>query len=296
MDRESTYFELVNALEIYLLTERNFASNTIKAYKSDLDKFNQWSTITLNKSLMQLNSTEVNTYIPYLFEKGLKASTVGRRLASIRNFYIFLLKKGVVNKSIYSDIAKPKQQHYLPAMLSQSAVEKLLNSPDTLKPIEQRDKAMLELLYATGMRISELVNLKFSNVDTERSFVKIVGKGSKERMIPYGESAEWYLNNYLRKRKASKVKEIFLSNRGVKMTRGAFWYRIKVYAKREELKSSISPHTLRHAFATHLLDNGADLRSIQLLLGHADVTTTAVYTHVKTKKLKAMHMMHHPRG
>ena len=160
MDRESTYFELVNALEIYLLTERNFASNTIKAYKSDLDKFNQWSTITLNKSLMQLNSTEVNNYIPYLFKKGLKASTVGRRMASIRNFYIFLLKKGVVQKSIYSDIVKPKQQHYLPAMLSQSAVEKLLNSPDTLKPIEQRDKAMLELLYATGMRISELVNLK----------------------------------------------------------------------------------------------------------------------------------------
>ena len=168
--------------------------------------------------------------------------------------------------------------------------------PDVLKPFEKRDKAMVELLYATGMRVSELVNLKFTDVDMNRLSVKVVGKGSKERLIPFGDIAAFHLQAYLDIRKGSNVKEIFLSNRGTRISRNAFWYRIKIYVQREELKTSISPHTLRHAFATHLLNNGADLRSIQLLLGHADVSTTSIYTHVSTKRLGEMHKMHHPRG
>ena len=296
MDKQSTYYELVTALELHLLAERGFASNTIKAYRSDLDAFNQWATKILGKTLIQLNSIEINDYIPYLFNQGLKASTVGRRMASIKNFYIFLLRARVVKEYIYSDIISPKQEHYLPAMMSETEVEKLLNSPNSLKPIEKRDKAMLELLYATGMRVSELVNLKFTDVDMNRLSVKVMGKGSKERLIPFGDIAAFYLRAYLDIRKGSNVKEIFLSNRGSRISRNTFWYRIKFYVQREGLKESISPHTLRHAFATHLLNNGADLRSIQLLLGHADISTTSIYTHVSTKRLGEMHKMHHPRG
>tara|TARA_R110000803_G_scaffold210658_1_gene283065 strand:- start:2241 stop:3131 length:891 start_codon:yes stop_codon:yes gene_type:complete len=296
MNQKSTYYDLVSALETHLLTERGFASNTIKAYRSDLDGFNQWASKIINKPLTKLSSIEVNNYIPYLFKQGLKASTVGRRMASIRNFYIYLLKRKIIKESIYANIVKPKQEHYLPAMMSEGEVLKLLNSPDISKPFEKRDKAMIELLYATGMRVSELVNLKFTDVDMNRLSVKVVGKGSKERLIPFGDIAAFHLQAYLDIRKGSNVKEIFLSNRGTRISRNAFWYRIKIYVQREELKTSISPHTLRHAFATHLLNNGADLRSIQLLLGHADVSTTSIYTHVSTKRLGEMHKMHHPRG
>jgi integrase/recombinase XerD len=180
--------------------------------------------------------------------------------------------------------------------MSEDEVEKLLNSPDTSIHIENRDKAMIEMLYATGMRISELVNLKITDIDNERSVLKVFGKGSKERLVPFGEKASDSLNSYLSERKKSLSKEVFLSNRGTKMTRSGFWQRIKIYLSRSGLKNSISPHTLRHAFATHLLNRGADLRSVQLLLGHSDLSTTQIYTHIAKHRLGEVLKKHHPRG
>jgi integrase/recombinase XerD len=199
-------------------------------------------------------------------------------------------------KSPIADIVMPKQEKYLPVSISEEEVERLLNSPDLNIEIERRDKAIIELLYATGMRISELTNLKLTDIDINRSVLKVFGKGSKERLVPFGEKAAESISLYLKDRKDLKSKEIFLSNRGTKISRGAFWQRIKIYLKRENLKISISPHTLRHAFATHLLNRGADLRSVQILLGHSDLSTTQIYTHIAKQRLGEILKKHHPRG
>jgi integrase/recombinase XerD len=180
--------------------------------------------------------------------------------------------------------------------MSEDEVDRLLKSPDSSNKTEKRDKAMIEMLYATGMRISELVNLKLTDVDMQRSVAKVFGKGKKERLIPFGEAALEALSNYISEREKSTSKEIFLSNRGKKLSRVAFWQRIKIYLLRENLKNSISPHTLRHAFATHLLNRGADLRSVQLLLGHSDLSTTQIYTHIAKQRLSEVLKKHHPRG
>ena len=190
----------------------------------------------------------------------------------------------------------PKKPNYLPISMSERDVEILLNSPKKDVLIEMRDKAMIEMLYATGMRISELVNLKITDIDLKRCVVKVFGKGSKERLIPFGEIAAEFICLYLNTRNNDKSKAVFLSNRGSAITRGAFWQRIKIYLNREGLKSSISPHTLRHAFATHLLNRGADLRSVQILLGHSDLSTTQIYTHIAKKRLGEILKKHHPRG
>ena len=206
------------------------------------------------------------------------------------------MKKNILKVSPIAEVVTPKQEKYLPISMSESEVEILLKSPNTKIKIEKRDKAMIEMLYATGMRISELVNLKITNVDMQRCVVKVLGKGSKERLIPFGETALEALNDYMKDRQSLASKEIFLSNRGTKMSRQAFWSRIKVYLGREGLKDSISPHTLRHAFATHLLNRGADLRSVQLLLGHSDLSTTQIYTHIAKQRLGEVLKKHHPRG
>ena len=205
-------------------------------------------------------------------------------------------KKKIIKDSPADEIETPKQEKYLPTSMSEDEVERLVSSPNSNRIIEKRDKAMIEMLYATGMRISELVNLKLTDVDFDRSVLKVFGKGSKERLVPYGEKAAEALNIYLRDRKKSDSKNVFLSNRGSRNTRGAFWQRIKIYIKRENLKSSISPHTLRHAFATHLLNRGADLRSVQILLGHSDLSTTQIYTHIAKQRLGEILKKHHPRG
>jgi len=246
--------------------------------------------------LLNIKESSVNRYISYLFSLKLKSSSVNRKISSLKSFYLFLQKKKLIRYSPFSEVISPKQEKYLPASMSESEVEKLLNSPDASKDIEQRDKAMIEMLYATGMRISELVNLKITDIDMNRSVIKVMGKGSKERLIPFGESASEALFNYLKTRKDSSSKEVFISNRGRKITRVAFWQRIKVYLLRENLKISISPHTLRHAFATHLLNRGADLRSVQLLLGHSDLSTTQIYTHIAKQRLGDVLKKHHPRG
>ena len=280
----------------FLIIEKGLSKNTVKAYETDIKGFIKWINKNNKESLLNIKESSVNQYISYLFSLKLKSSSVNRKISSLKSFYLFLLKKRLIRYSPFSEVISPKQEKYLPASMSESEVEKLLNSPDTSKDIEQRDKAMIEMLYATGMRISELVNLKITDIDMNRSVIKVMGKGSKERLIPFGESASEALFNYLKIRKDSSSKEVFISNRGTKITRVAFWQRIKVYLLRENLKISISPHTLRHAFATHLLNRGADLRSVQLLLGHSDLSTTQIYTHIAKQRLGDVLKKHHPRG
>ncbi len=280
----------------FLIIEKGLSKNTVKAYETDIKGFIKWINKNNKQSLLNIKESSVNQYISYLFSLKLKSSSVNRKISSLKSFYLFLLKKKLIRYSPFSEVISPKQEKYLPASMSESEVEKLLNSPDASKEIEQRDKAMIEMLYATGMRISELVNLKITDIDMNRSVIKVMGKGSKERLIPFGESASEALFNYLKIRKDSSSKEVFISNRGKKITRVAFWQRIKVYLLRENLKISISPHTLRHAFATHLLNRGADLRSVQLLLGHSDLSTTQIYTHIAKQRLGNVLKKHHPRG
>ena len=279
----------------YLLVDKGLSNNTVKAYEADISSFFQWLD---NEDLKYKNLQEdhINQYISFLFQKKMRSSSVNRKISSIKSFYIFLVKRNFLKNSPLNDLVTPKQEKYLPESMSEAEVDKLLNSPDVANKIENRDKAMIEMLYATGMRISELVNLKMTDVDMKRCVVKVFGKGSKERLVPFGETALDSLKSYLNDREQSSSKEIFLSNRGKKMTRVAFWQRVKVYLIRENLKNSISPHTLRHAFATHLLNRGADLRSVQLLLGHSDLSTTQIYTHIAKQRLSDVLKKHHPRG
>ena len=279
----------------YLLVDKGLSNNTVKAYEADISSFFQWLD---NEDLKYKNLQEdhINQYISFLFQRMMRSSSVNRKISSIKSFYIFLVKRNFLKNSPLNDLVTPKQEKYLPESMSEAEVDKLLNSPDVANKIENRDKAMIEMLYATGMRISELVNLKITDVDMKRCVVKVFGKGSKERLVPFGETALDSLKSYLNNRKRSSSKEIFLSNRGKKMTRVAFWQRVKVYLIRENLKNSISPHTLRHAFATHLINRGADLRSVQLLLGHSDLSTTQIYTHIAKQRLSDVLKKHHPRG
>ena len=279
----------------YLLVDKGLSNNTVKAYEADISSFFQWLD---NEDLKYKNLQEdhINQYISFLFQRKMRSSSVNRKISSIKSFYIFLVKRNFLKNSPLNDLVTPKQEKYLPESMSEAEVDKLLNSPDVSNKIENRDKAMIEMLYATGMRISELVNLKITDVDMKRCVVKVFGKGSKERLVPFGETALDSLKSYLNDREHSSSKEIFLSNRGKKMTRVAFWQRVKIYLVRENLKNSISPHTLRHAFATHLLNRGADLRSVQLLLGHSDLSTTQIYTHIAKQRLSDVLKKHHPRG
>ena len=280
----------------YLYIEKGLSQNTVKAYEVDLLAFMSWIADHTNLDIKNIKEDSINKYISYLFKTKLKSSSVNRKISSIKSFYLFLIKKSIVNTSPISEVISPKQEKYLPSSMSEDEVDKLLNSPNSNIKIEKRDKAMIEMLYATGMRISELVNLKITDVDMQRCVVKVLGKGSKERLIPFGEEAYEALNNYLSDRDESSSKEIFLSNRKTKISRVAFWHRIKLYLVRENLKQTISPHTLRHAFATHLLNRGADLRSVQLLLGHSDLSTTQIYTHIAKQRLSDVLKKHHPRG
>tara|TARA_X000000368_G_scaffold360109_1_gene303727 strand:- start:4256 stop:5143 length:888 start_codon:yes stop_codon:yes gene_type:complete len=279
----------------YLFIERGLSKNTIKAYEVDLEGFISWLN-NKNIEYKKVSELQINKYISFLFKSNLKSSSINRKISSIKALYLFLMKKNKIKTSPIAEIISPKQERFLPTSMSESEVEKLLKSPNKKLKIEKRDKAMIEMLYATGMRISELVNLKMIDVDIQRCVIKVFGKGSKERLIPFGERALEALNDYIEDRHELPTKEVFLSNRGTKMSRQAFWQRIKIYLSRAGLKGSISPHTLRHAFATHLLNRGADLRSVQLLLGHSDLSTTQIYTHIAKQRLSDVLKKHHPRG
>ena len=283
-----------------LFIEKGLSKNTVNAYKSDiLDAF-KWALDNYKISLKKIKSHEIEQYIAFLFNQELKSNTVNRKISSLKAFFIYLYKRGLIEDNPVGDIQTPKQEKKLPISISENDVEILLNAPKEDSFIGSRDKAMLELLYATGIRVSELINLKFSDIDLSRSIIKVLGKGSKERLVPFGESANEYLRIYFERRLERNInrsiQNIFVNTRGIKISREAFWHRIKIYSKEIPSNINISPHTLRHAFATHLLNRGADLRSVQLLLGHSDLSTTQIYTHIAKQRLSDALKKHHPRG
>ena len=280
----------------YLFIEKGLSQNSVKSYQSDLLHFMEWSIQVLKIPAKLTTSQDINKYIKYLFDQDFKSSSVNRKISSIKAYFIFLKKKKYINVIPTEDMPIPKQNKNLPNSMSEKDVETLLSCINTKKDIEIRDKAMVELLYATGVRVSELINIKFSNIDMNRNVVRVLGKGSKERLIPFGDQAHDSITKYLQIRGKSQSKELFLSNRGKILSRVSFWNRVKVYLIRCNLKSNISPHTLRHAFATHLLNRGADLRSVQMLLGHSDLSTTQIYTHIAKQRLSDILKKHHPRG
>jgi len=283
-----------------LIIEKGLSKNTIQSYESDIYQLYQWNISKNKKRITEIKKIDTSQYISYLFSQNLKSTSVNRKISSLKTFFNFLLKKKLINANPFADQIMPKKPISLPKSISEDDVVKLLDAPKSDSLIGLRDKAMLELLYASGVRISELVNIKFSDLDLERNIIKVFGKGSKERLVPFGEDAAQCISAYIDERKKNKdiasTKYIFLNNRGSKISRHAFWHRLKEYCLEIGLKRDISPHTLRHAFATHLLNRGADLRSVQVLLGHSDLSTTQIYTHIAKQRLSELVKKHHPRG
>jgi|TARA_B100000003_G_scaffold55284_1_gene48865 integrase/recombinase XerD len=283
-----------------LIIEKGLSKNTIQSYESDIYQLYQWNISKNKKRITEIKKIDTSQYISYLFSQNLKSTSVNRKISSLKTFFNFLLKKKLIDVNPFADQIMPKKPISLPKSISEDDVVKLLDAPKPDSLIGLRDKAMLELLYASGVRISELVNIKFSDLDLERNIIKVFGKGSKERLVPFGEDAAQCISAYIDERKKNKdiasIKYIFLNNRGSKISRHAFWHRLKEYCLEIGLKRDISPHTLRHAFATHLLNRGADLRSVQVLLGHSDLSTTQIYTHIAKQRLSELVKKHHPRG
>ncbi len=291
--------DLTDAFIEYMVAEKSSPENTISAYHSDLRLFESW----LNKKgieVQKVGKQELLDFISYSVEQGLKPTTINRRLAGIRQFYRFLVNEELVTKDPTKDIAFPRRGHYLPNVLSLSEVTRLLNAPNTSTPKGIRDRAMLELLYATGLRVSEIIGLKLNNVNLDTGYIITLGKGEKERLVPLGQSAIFWTRQYIERARPARLRKstdiLFCTKRGKGMTRQNFWHIIKEYALKASIRKQISPHTLRHSFATHLLAGGADLRAVQLMLGHSDISTTQVYTHVSTARLKDIHKKYHPRG
>lgn len=283
-----------------LWMERGLSENTLAAYRSDMNALADW----LRGRELDLLGAQREHLLAFLADRvqqGARPRTTARLLSTLRRFYQYLLRDGRIQHDPSARIDAPKVGRALPDSLAEEEVDRLLEAPDTGSPTGMRDRAMLEVLYATGLRVSELVRLSLDQVNLRQGVVRIVGKGNKERLIPLGEEAAGWLERYLREGRPEIVRGrpgefLFPTRRGASMTRQAFWYAIKRYAIVAGINKHLSPHTLRHAFATHLLNHGADLRVVQLLLGHSDLSTTQIYTHVARQRLKDLHQEHHPRG
>lgn len=284
----------INALWI----EQGLSENTVKAYTTDLKRYSIWLG---ENPISQANKVDITDFLAHRFQQGASASSSARLLSTLRQFYGYLIRTGERLDDPCSGIKAPKLGKLLPEIFSEDEIERLLDTPPQNTALGLRDKAMLELLYATGMRVSELVGLNLHQINYNQGFVRVTGKGQKERLIPIGEQALDWLNRYLVESRPNLLGFrhsdcVFVTKRGSGMTRQAFWYLIKRYGLQAGITRHFSPHTLRHAFATHLLNHGADLRAVQLLLGHSDLSTTQIYTHVADQRLKSLHAQYHPRG
>ena len=284
-----------------LWLEDGLARNTLEAYRRDLAQFATWLEAQHGKKLLQGDVADIQAYLGHQFRKKTRASSAARLLSSLKRFYRYCLRQGRVKADPTLRIDTPKLPRGLPKSLTEEDVENLLAAPRADKALGLRDRAMLETLYASGLRVSELVTLKLGQVSQDMGVVRVVGKGSKERLVPLGEEAIAWIRQYLKEAQPELLggraaDDLFVTARGAAMTRQMFWHLLRRYAAQAGLKKSISPHTLRHAFATHLLNHGADLRVVQLLLGHSDISTTQIYTHVARERLKQLHAKHHPRG
>ena len=280
--------------------ERGLSENTLGAYRADLIALNQ-RLAARGVELAKASRSDILDYIASRVEAGAKPRSTARQLSSFRRFYRYLLREGIRSEDPTAQIAMPKIGRALPQSLTEEEVEALLAAPLVSEPLGHRDRAMLEVLYATGVRVSELINLKMSQINLNQGVLRIVGKGDRERLIPLGDEAQDWVKEFVEGPRIEILLErqtdyLFPTRRGDRMTRQAFWHIIKRYAKKAGVKKKLSPHTVRHAFATHLLNNGADLRVVQLLLGHSDVSTTQIYTHVARERMKELHSRHHPRG
>lgn len=283
-----------------LWMEKGLADNTLASYRRDLAHFEHWLG-GRSAGLLDASGSQLQDYLGWRLKQGHSPRSTARFLSCVRGFFRYQLREGRIESDPSLDIESPKLGRPLPKSLSESEVEALLAAPGLELAVEYRDRTMLELLYACGLRVSELVSLQLSQVGINQGVLRILGKGGKERLVPMGEEALAWLQRYLAGARRELLGErssevLFPSRRGGQMTRQAFWYRIKLYAARAGIRSPLSPHTLRHAFATHLLNHGADLRVVQLLLGHSDLTTTQIYTHVARERMKELHAAHHPRG
>jgi integrase/recombinase XerD len=282
--------------------EDGLARNSIESYRRDLAQLADWlAQPPRSTALLAAGRADLLDYLAHRVRIGARASSSGRLLSAMKRFYRFMLARGRIPVDPTLEIDAPRQVRALPHSLSEAQVEALLEAPDVEDPVGLRDRAMLETLYATGLRVTELVSLTLPQVSREMGVVRVVGKGSKERLVPLGEEALAWLARYLAQGRgailgARHSTALFVTGRGEAMTRQAFWYRIKLHGRSAGITQVISPHVLRHAFATHLVNHGADLRVVQLLLGHADISTTQIYTHVARERLKDVHRKHHPRG
>jgi integrase/recombinase XerD len=284
----------------HLWLEDGLSKNTLQSYRLDMVAFAGWLLENESKYLDQAVQADIQQYLAVRFPQS-KPRSISRLIASLRRFYRHALREGRITLDPTLQIDSPKLPRSLPKSLNEEEVDALLNAPDTVQPIGMRDRAMLELLYACGLRVSELVGLKVTEVSLQEGVIRVTGKGSKTRLVPMGEEAVEWIGRYLKEARPVILQNrlsdsLFVTQRGEAMTRQAFWYLIKRYALLAGIHKPMSPHVLRHAFATHLLNHGADLRVVQLLLGHADISTTQIYTHVARERLKQLHSIHHPRG
>jgi len=280
--------------------ERGLSPNTLAAYRADLTALSRW----LGERaipMMRTTRADLQDFIAFRVHAGARPRSTARQLSSFRRFFRYLVREGVIREDPTAQIAMPKIGRSLPKSVTEEEVEALLGAPTVSDPLGNRDRTMLEVLYATGLRVSELVNLRTSHVNLNQGVVRILGKGNRERLIPLGgESVRW-LTDFAKGPRGEILLErqtdyLFPTRRGDRMTRQAFWHIIKRYARKAQIAKDLSPHSLRHAFATHLLNHGADLRVVQMLLGHSDLSTTQIYTHVARERMKEMHALHHPRG
>jgi integrase/recombinase XerD len=283
-----------------LWLEEGLSANTLEAYRRDLEGLSRWLE-TQGGALLSATREQLTGYLASRVMRGARPRTTARLLSSLRRFYRYAVREGMTRSDPTDLMEAPKIGRPLPKSLTEAQVEKLLAAPDVSTTLGLRDRAMFETLYATGLRVSELVGLALSQLSLSQGVVRVVGKGDKERLVPLGEEAVSWLDRYLSEARAALIRRrptdaVFATARGARMTRQAFWHNIKRHARAAGIETTLSPHTLRHAFATHLLNHGADLRVVQMLLGHADLSTTQIYTHVAQARLKSLHAQHHPRG
>jgi len=291
---------MINEFLSYLTVEKGLSKNTLEAYATDLDTFAQYleeKSIALDK----VTDTIVTEYIAYLYNLGYSPRSIMRYCSSLRHFYKYLTEEGKIPENPTDILETPKAFRLLPKYLTDKEVEELLNSPDTSTSLGQRDRAMIELMYASGLRVSEIITLKLNDLNFDQGYLITFGKGSKERLVPFSDSATEYLKLYINDGRNQLLKDnasytLFLNRFGRPLTRQGLWKILKGYAKRLNIADKLSPHTLRHTFATHLLEHGADLRAVQMMLGHSDIATTQVYTHVSTERLKKVYYDYHPRA
>ncbi|UZG45734.1 site-specific tyrosine recombinase XerD [Caldimonas thermodepolymerans] len=294
-DSQASIDRFIDALWI----EEGLSPNTLAAYRRDLTLYAQWLAESAGKALDQTGEPDLLAYA--VARASTKATSANRRLAVFRRYFRWALRERLVSADPTLRLSTARQPMRVPGTLSEAQVEALLAAPDVDTPLGLRDRTMLELMYASGLRVSELVTLKTVHVGLDEGVLRVMGKGSKERLVPFGEEAHAWLRRYLAQARGEilgprTAEALFVTHRGEGMTRQMFWTLIKKYARAAGITTPLSPHTLRHAFATHLLNHGADLRVVQLLLGHADISTTQIYTHVARERLKDLHARHHPRG